>query len=69
MAPLGESSFYIGLYREIHLKRPLSKTTELILAKFGWKYLLEMGIKVCANQVAGPFRAQQEAAIGESLGI
>jgi len=29
MAPLGDVSFYIGLYREIHLKRPLSETTYL----------------------------------------
>jgi len=39
MAPLGGASFYIGLYREIHLKRSLSKTTELILTKFGGNYL------------------------------
>jgi len=35
MAQLGGASFYIGLYREIHLKRSLSKTTELISTKFG----------------------------------
>jgi len=30
MAPTRGVSFYTGLYREINLKRPLSKTTELI---------------------------------------
>jgi len=39
MAPQGGASFFIGLYREIQLKRSLSKTTELILTKFGRKYL------------------------------
>jgi len=39
MASLGGASFYKGLYGEIHLKRSLSKTTELILIKFGSKYL------------------------------
>jgi len=34
MAPLAGTSFYIGLYREIHLKHSLSKTTELISTKF-----------------------------------
>jgi len=40
---------------KIHLKRLLSKTTELILIKLGRKYLQGMGIKVCANQGTGPF--------------
>jgi len=44
MAPQGGVSFYIGVYREIHLKRSLSKTTKLISTKFGGKYLWEMGI-------------------------
>jgi len=39
MAPLWGASFDIDLYREIHLKRSLSKTTELILTKFSRKYL------------------------------
>jgi len=43
MAPLGGASFYIGLYREIHLKYSISKTAELI-----WG----MGIQVCAKQGA-----------------
>jgi len=33
----------------------LPKTIELILTKFGIKYLKGMGIKVCAIQGAGPF--------------
>jgi len=45
MAPLGGTSFYIGLYREIHLKCSLSKTTELICTKFGRKHLWEWGLK------------------------
>jgi len=53
MAPLGGASFYIGFFREIHLKYSLSKTTELILTKFAWKYL----------------GAQKEATVGEILGI
>jgi len=47
MAPLGGVSFYIGLYREIHLKHSLSKTAELISTKFGWTHLWGMGIKMC----------------------
>jgi len=39
MDPLGGVSVYIGLYRETHLKWSLSKTTELILTKFGRKYI------------------------------
>jgi len=39
MAPLEGASFDIGLYREIHGKRSLSKTTELILTKFDWKHI------------------------------
>jgi len=46
MAPLGGTSFYIGLYSEIHLKCPLSKTTELISTKFGRKHLWGMGINM-----------------------
>jgi len=57
------------LHREIHLKRSLSKTTELILTKFGGKHYYRMGIHVCANQGAGTFGAQKEATIGEILGI
>jgi len=53
MAPVGGASFYIGLYREIHLKRSLSKTTTLISTKFGRKHLLGMGIQVCKYQGAG----------------
>jgi len=49
MAPLGGVSFYIGLYREIHLKHSLSETTELISNKFGRKHLWGMGIKNCEN--------------------
>jgi len=55
MAPLGGTSFYIGFFREIHLKRSLSKTTELISTKFGSKHLWRMGIQVCKNQGAGTF--------------
>jgi len=55
MSPLVGASFYIGLYREIHLKRSLSKTTALILTKFGRKYLEGIGIKVCSNQGDSPF--------------
>jgi len=40
------ASFYIGLHREIYLKRSLSKTTELISNKFGRKHLWGMGIKI-----------------------
>jgi len=47
MASLGDTPFYVGLY-----KRSLSKTTEFILAKFGRKHLYGMGIPICANQVA-----------------
>jgi len=50
-----KNSFYIGIYREIHLKCSLSKTTELISTKFGRKHLWGMGIKVCKNQGAGTF--------------
>jgi len=49
MAPLGGASCYIGLYREINLKRSLSKTTELISTKFGRKHLWGMGIKMSEN--------------------
>jgi len=49
MAPLGGALFDIRLYREIHLKRSLSKTTELISTKFGRKPLWGMGIKMCEN--------------------
>jgi len=38
MTQLGGASFYIGLYREMYLKRLLSKTTELISTKFGRKH-------------------------------
>jgi len=55
MALLGGASFYTGLYREIHLKCSLSKTTELILTKLGRKHLYGMGIPVCASQVDGSF--------------
>jgi len=55
-APLGGTSFYISLYREIHLKRSLFKTTELISTKFGRKHLWGMGIQVCENQGAGTYR-------------
>jgi len=41
MAPL---PFYIILYREMHLKCSLSKTTELISTTFGRKHLWQMGI-------------------------
>jgi len=37
------------LYREIHLKRSLSKTTELISTKFDKKHLWGMGITLCEN--------------------
>jgi len=49
MAPLGGVSLYKGLYREIHLKHSLSKTTELISIKFGRKHLWGMEIKMCEN--------------------
>jgi len=50
MAPPGGVLFYIlGLYREIHLKHSLSKTTELISTKFGRKNFWGMGIKMCEN--------------------
>jgi len=55
MAPLGGASFYIGLYREIHLNRSPSKTIELISTKFGRKHLWGMGIKICKNQGAGTY--------------
>jgi len=51
----GGVSFYICLYREIYLKRSLSKTNELISNKFGRKHLWGMGIQVCENQGAGTF--------------
>jgi len=56
MAPLGGTSFYIGLYREIHLKRSLSKTTKLISTTFGRKHPWGMGIQVCENQGAGTYQ-------------
>jgi len=56
MAPLGGASFYIGLYREIHLKCSLSNTTELISTKFGRKHLWGMGIQICENQGAGTYQ-------------
>jgi len=46
MGPLGGASFYIGLYREIHLKR--------LLFKNHWKNLSGVGIKVCANDGTCP---------------
>jgi len=62
MAPLGGASFHIGLYREIHLKCSLSKTTELISIKLGRKHLWGMGIQVCKNKEAvtywGPIRGK-----------
>jgi len=67
MAPLGGASFYTGLYvyREIHIKRSLSKTTELTLTKFGREWKLNYAqIKVLA-----PFGSQKEATLGEILSI
>jgi len=61
MAPLGGASFYIGLYWERYLKCSLFKTTELILSKFGRKYLYGLGIKACTNQGAGPFWGSERA--------
>jgi len=55
MAPLGGTSFYIGWYREVHLKRSLSKTTELILTKLVASIFRLMGINVYAIQGSGPF--------------
>jgi len=58
MAPLGSTSFYIGLYREIHRKCSLSKTTELtwfqsnlVESIFG-----EWGFKFVKNQGAGTYQ-------------
>jgi len=65
MTPLGGASFYIGLYREIHLKCSLSKTTELIWTKCGRKHLWGMGIKVCTNQGAGTYWGPEGAKRGK----
>jgi len=59
MAPLGGASFYKGLYREIHLKRSLSKTTELISTKFGRKSWW-MGIQVCENRGADTYQPRDK---------
>jgi len=53
MAPLGGTSFYIGLYREIHLKCSLSKTIELISTKFGRKCHWGMEIKASVRRSKG----------------
>jgi len=55
--------------RSIHLKFSLSKTTELILTKFGRTHLSGMGMKVWTNQGADPFWAQKEATRGDILDI
>jgi len=61
MPPLGGVLFYIGLYREIHLKLSLSKTTELISGSiFG-----EWGLKCAKIKGLAPFGAQKEVTIGE----
>jgi len=69
MAPLGCTSFYIGLYREIYLKRSLSKTTELISTKFGRKHLWGMRIKFCENEGAGTFWGPERGYIGGNFGV
>jgi len=55
MTPLEGASFYIGLYREIHLKHSLFKINELISTKFGRKHLWRMGIPVSKNEWAGSY--------------
>jgi len=69
MTPLGGASFYIGLYREIHLKRSLSKTTELISNKFVGNIFGEWGLKCAKIKGLAPFRAQKKVTLGEILGI
>jgi len=57
------------LYREIHLKRSLSKTAELIFTKFGSWCLYRMGLSCVQFKGLVPFGAQKEGTIVEILGI
>jgi len=72
MTPLGGASFYIGLhmhvYREIYLKRSLSKTVELIWTIFGGKHNWRMEIKVCTNKESGPFWGPERGYIMGNFG-
>jgi len=65
MAPLGGAVFYIGLYREIHLKHSFYKTTELILTSI----FREWELKCIQLKGLVPFGAQKEGTTGEILGI
>jgi len=66
MAPQGGISFYIGLYREIHLKFFFSSTNNPNVKEIHLQHPLDIVCKVCKLK---KIVAQKEATIGEILGI